>query len=774
VKDNKSTSIVSTTQKERYRIFIEDVADGFFETDLKGHFLFFNDALCRIFGFTRNEIQNASFRRFLDPAEAEQAFQNFNYLFKTGETEKGLEWKIRHKDGELRWVKIHANLIFNADGRKTGFRGIARDMTDRILAEKALKESEQCTLKLYEASHRAEQRYRTLLDFIPNPIFVLNRHNRVTYLNPAFEAVFGWTLKELKGHRRIPFIPEKKKEETRQGTKRLFKEKVIRRFETQRLTKDGRLLDIQLNAALFYESEEEPAGQIVILRDFTRHKRLDRINQALFRISKSLHRFRTLDDRLVYITKQIRELLAVEGASVILLDEEKNEFFFPVSAFGDEKTTRMYREVRFPADKGVAGKVRQTGKPVIVPDTNKSEFFFSQVDERTGFHTRNMLDVPLESHDRIIGVLCAVNKKNGAFDQTDVELLGTIAGMVALPLENARINEALNRSYEDVKILNKAKDRVIHHLSHELKTPISVLSASLGLIAKKTGTLHDPGMDRILDRSRRNLERLLDMQYEIEDILRGGNFRTHQMLTTLLDTCSDELEMLVSENLGEEDIISRIRQLIDDEFGPKDPVLEQIQLDQFVKDRLRRLKPLFAHRNCRLETRIQRTGAVLIPSEVLGKIIDGLVRNAVENTPDGSLIRITVHADGRNPVLTVNDFGVGITGENQAIIFESCFSTTDIMQYASRQRFDFNAGGRGFDLLRMKIFSERYNFDIQLNSIRCRFIPRETDQCPGNIDQCRHCQTTDDCLTSGGTTVTVRFQPAEKDKESIQENSLND
>ena len=607
----------SKSRWERYRIFLKDVADGFFETDLKGNFIFFNDALCRIFGYSHDDIRDRNYSDFMDAENARVAFQDFNQLFNTGNEAAGIRWEIRRKDSEKRIIEINANLIFDADGRKIGFRGIARDMTDRTLAEQALKESEQCTIELYEASRQAEQRYRTFLDFLPDPIFVLDRRTRVTYLNPAFLSVFGWTLEELKG-RRIPFIPEERKQETRQGTDQLFKEKVIRRFETQRLTKDGRLLDIKLNAALFYETGHEPAGQVVILRDISRQKRLDQINQTLFRISKSLHRFRTLDDRLAYITQQIRELLAVEGASVILLDEEKNEFFFRVSDFGDEKTTRLWREVRFPADKGVAGKVHQTGKPIIVPDTSKSDLFFSQVDERTGYHTHNILDVPLQSHDRIIGVLCAVNKKNGTFDQTDIELLGTIAGMVALPLENARINEALNRSYEEVKILNKAKDRVIHHLSHELKTPISVLSASLGLIANKTDHFHDPSIDRILHRSRRNLERLLDMQYEIEDISRGGDFRTHRMLTTLLDTCSDELEMLISENLGEADIINRIRQLIDDEFGPKELVLEQIRLDQFVNDRLRQLKPLFAHRNCRLETRIRETGLVLIPSEVSG------------------------------------------------------------------------------------------------------------------------------------------------------------
>ncbi len=747
----------SKSRWERYKIFLEDVADGFFETDLHGKFTFFNNALARIFGYSHEEIQNQSYSRFMDKKNAGVAFKNLNQLFNTEKATTGIQWEITRKDGEKRIIEINANLIFNEDGKKIGFRGIARDMTDRIQAEVALRESEQCSLKLYESSRQAEQRYRTLLEFLPDPIFVLDPRSRVSYVNPAFVSVFGWTLAELEG-RRIPFIPDERIEETRRGTAKLFKEKVIRRFETQRWTKDGRLLDVKLNAALFYESDKEPAGQVVSLRNFTRQKRVARINQALFEISTSLHRFRTLDARLAFITEQIRDLLSVEGAMIILLDEDKNEFFFRKAAFDDEKITQQWREVRFPADKGVAGEVVKTGKPVIVADTQTSHLFLSSVDERAGFHTRNMLDVPLESHDRIIGVLCAVNKKDDGFDQTDIELLVTIAGMVALPLENSRINEALNRSYEEVKILNKAKDRVIHHLSHELKTPISVLSASLGLLAKKTGKLNNPGITRIIDRGRRNLDRLLDMQYEIEDISRGGDIRTHQMLTTLLDTCSDELEMLIAENLQEEEVIGRIRGAINDEFGPKELPLEKIQLDDFVTDRLEHLRSLFTHRHCRVETRIRTAGQILIPGEVLRKIVDGLIRNAVENTPDGSLIRIGVHRVGGRSVLAINDFGIGITQENQAIIFESCFSTTDVMQYASKQRYDFNAGGRGFDLLRMKIFAERYHFDIQLNSVRCRFIPKDTDQCPGNVDLCKHCRTKDDCLTSGGTTITIRFK----------------
>ena len=52
--------------QDRYRVFIEDVADAFFETNINGNFVFFNNALCRIFGYSREEIENQNFRQFMD------------------------------------------------------------------------------------------------------------------------------------------------------------------------------------------------------------------------------------------------------------------------------------------------------------------------------------------------------------------------------------------------------------------------------------------------------------------------------------------------------------------------------------------------------------------------------------------------------------------------------------------------------------------------------------------------------------------------------------
>lgn len=747
--------------RDRYRVFLEDVADGFYETDLKGEFVFLNKAMCKIFGYPEEEILGKKYRAFMDASNADLAYENFNDIYRTGRQETDIVWEIVRRDGEPRTLEISANLITDEAGRKTGFRGIARDMTDKYSTQAALEASRKRAHEQYLSSRRAELRYLAFLKFLPEPVFVFSTNHTVSYLNPAFESVFGWSLDELEG-KRIPFVPDHEKAKTIAGLKVLERDKFIRGFETQRLTRDGRLLDIILDGAIFYDENNQPAGQVVTLRDVTREKRLARSNQALFRIAKALHRFRLLDDRLHFIAQEVQSLTDVEGASVILLDEENREFFFRVTAYEDLETGKRMQEIRFPVDRGVAGEVYRIGRSLIVNDTSHSPYFFRQVDDKAGYQTRSMLDVPIWLEKRMIGVLCAVNKKTGAFDQTDAELLETIAGMVALPIENARINEALKKSYDEVTGLNRAKDRVIHRLSHELKTPVSVLSASLALLARKAGETDDPGFQRILMRAQRNLQRILELQYEIEDILRTGDYATHQMLSLLLDACADELEMLVSEALTERQldadaIVQRIRNKIDTLFGPKDVASKAVSLEPGVRKILGRIAPKFSHRQCRLVLNLEPASPIEIPPEVLEKVVTGLVRNAVENTPDQGRIEIGLNDAAEGPVLTVRDFGVGVTAEQRQLLFESYFSAADPMHYATKKPYDFNAGGKGFDLLRMKIFSERYHFAIDMTTTRCKYIPSEEDVCPGRIEDCPHCRSETDCLESGGTTVTVSF-----------------
>ena len=250
------------------------------------------------------------------------------------------------------------------------------------------------------------------------------------------------------------------------------------------------------------------------------------------------------------------------------------------------------------------------------------------------------------------------------------------------------------------------------------------------------------------------------MQYQIYDIIRNKTYKTHTILSHLVDLCSDELEALLAEQVGEGAIVRHIRKYIDDTYGAKDAPLETIQLDAFVRRRLAYLKPAFAHREVEVVDHLYAAPSILMPPEVLAKIIDGLLKNAIENTPDEGRVEIKVKPKEKGTLLEVRDFGVGIAPENQNRIFEGFFTTRATMDYASKKPFDFNAGGKGADLLRMKIFAERYNLQIELESNRCSSLPQDSDVCPGRISACPRCKKSGGCRQAAATTFSLYFPPA--------------
>jgi len=308
-----------------------------------------------------------------------------------------------------------------------------------------------------------------------------------------------------------------------------------------------------------------------------------------------------------------------------------------------------------------------------------------------------------------------------------------------------------------VSSLNKAKDKVINHLSHELKTPVASIMGCLSIFKKKLSLVPREKWQRTMARAQRNAERLLDIQYEVDDIMEHNEYRSHNILSLLLDQCADELEILVAEQVGDGPVVARIRERIEEIFGQKESVPESIFLDQFMREKIEEIRPLFLHRQVDVITDTELTQPVSMPLDALEKVVKGLIRNGIENTPDKGKIEIAVKNNGQGAELVIHDTGVGIVPEHQKRIFEGFFPTQETTAYASRKPFVFNAGGKGADLLRMKIFSERFNFKLNMTSSRCRHLPLASDVCPGSISRCEYCAKVEDCYQSGGTTFTAIF-----------------
>ncbi len=739
---------------------IDEAGDGVYETDNHGNFTAFSNSFCNVLGYPREEIQDQNFARFMDSQDARKLNEAISKVWVNHQGFSNLIWEIKDREGNRRIIEISAYLVKNYQGKKTGFRGIARDVTQEFKTMDAFREAKLRYEREFEKRRKARRKTQNLLDFVPYPMVVFSLAGKVTYVNPAFAEVFGWTLDELIG-RNIPYVPPGLKDQTREDLKQLLRDK-DGTIETKRMTKDGRILDVIIRGQISSQDEDEGFGELFILRDITEERRMQRTNETLFQISKALPQYPALEERLDFISDEVKRLLNTEGAIVGLSDEDKKEFFFLGAAYDDASAQGQIKKIRIPVDKSVSGRVVRTGESAIVSDTANEPDFHSGLDKAIGSITRNLLIVPLRAREKIIGVLGAINKKTGHFDQEDEKLLTMIASTVALSIENARFSTELKDAYREVSSLNRAKDKIINHLSHELKTPVSILLASLNQLSKTLETAPRENWEPPFERARRNLDRILEIQYQVADIMRDPEYRAYPMLSFLLDQCIEGLEALVLEKTGDGDIARWIRERIEEEFGPRESRIEAINLDDFVQKRIKTLVPDFSHRKVKIEEHLESTPSICIPSHVVQKVVDGLIKNAVENTPDGGKIELFVHEKGGGVELMVKDLGVGITPENQKRIFEGFFVTQETMLYSSKHPFDFNAGGKGADLLRMKVFSERYGFQLDMESTRCRFLTPEGDPCPGDTKKCKYCQDESDCYGSGGTTFTVLFPSASK------------
>jgi len=156
-------------------------------------------------------------------------------------------------------------------------------------------------------------------------------------------------------------------------------------------------------------------------------------------VVEALSSIHDLNDLLHLAITRAVVLLEIESVSIILLDEERQELYFKVADDTSAGHEQRLREVRFPTTQGIAGWVIRESQSLIVPDVDQDPRFYRGIDVHTGTKTRSLICVPLRTQAWIIGVLEAINKRQGHFTAEDVRLLEAFAHELALALENARL-----------------------------------------------------------------------------------------------------------------------------------------------------------------------------------------------------------------------------------------------------------------------------------------------------------------------------------------------
>jgi PAS domain S-box-containing protein len=150
-KSRRAAVVLARSEQKHMRI-LQNMQDGYFETDIKGRLTLFNGALSAIFGYPREEMRGRKLGDFCDTDSQRKGREAFRRVFTTGEPCHGLVLDITRKDGFIGHVEASATLMTGEDGQHCGFQGIIRDVSFRCQAETRLRQSEKALQTILDAS----------------------------------------------------------------------------------------------------------------------------------------------------------------------------------------------------------------------------------------------------------------------------------------------------------------------------------------------------------------------------------------------------------------------------------------------------------------------------------------------------------------------------------------------------------------------------------------------------------------------------------------------
>ena len=247
---------------------------------------------------------------------------------------------------------------------------------------------------------------------------------------------------------------------------------------------------------------------------------------SLVKIGRSITAVTDINVLLKVIAEETKIAIQADRCTVFMYDKEKNELWSKVALGMDSQ------EIRFPADRGLAGYVVKTGEPLNIPDAYNDSRFNPDIDKETGYRTKTILCMPIKNNNQeIIGAFQVLNKLNGVFTKGDEDLLAAIGGSASIALENAQLFEQQKELYKEQKELFEsfidtlatsidARDKITAGHSSRVKLYSMLLVDELGCdekfkeLVEKAAILHDIGKIGIRDSVLQKEGKLTDDEYK--------------------------------------------------------------------------------------------------------------------------------------------------------------------------------------------------------------------------------------------------------------------
>ena len=342
--------------------------------------------------------------------------------------------------------------------------------------------------------------------------------------------------------------------------------------------------------------------------------KVDRLN-LLIEASRIVNSTIDIDKLLILILNAAAFSIQAERGTLYLYDKDRGELWAKV-AQGKDMT-----EIRLPVGKGLAGYVAKTGETVSIADAYSDPRFNPEIDRKSGYHTRNVLCMPMKNKaGEIVGVFQLLNKRVGVFTNEDASFIDALSLHAAIALENAHLAQEMMRN-ERLSAVGKMAGTIIH----DIKNPMSILRMYAQLIKRK---VPDPEISRYADEMMNQVDRFVKMTQEILDYSRG---------------------------------VSELH-------------LETVELSEVVEASLGFVEAEFQSRKISISRELNYTGSCQLDPEKMARVFYNLAGNAADAMPNGGTFTVRTGKSDGMLVITFADTGTGIPDAIKAKVFEPFFT----------------------------------------------------------------------------------------------------
>ncbi len=396
--------------------------------------------------------------------------------------------------------------------------------------------------------------------------------------------------------------------------------------------------------------------------------RLEFLGRLPLLLNSSLEQRKIIEVALQHLST----VLKAEAATVFTFEEQSRELLF--WAPSGQEAGRLQGK-RMPADKGIVGWVINHKTSVLVPDATKDDRFFRIVDSEGKTATRDVLCAPLLAQgQKVIGALEVINSLGDAvFKESDLSFLEQVANQLALALQNAKLYQNVLEQSHKLAVLEKRKGEVITIITHEFRTPLTLIQGAAELLASSK-TSDQALRDKLGFMISQGVERLTRLVARARDLA----------------------------------LVSEPQKL---EISPE--AVKIVELTSYLESHF---SQALQKRNIKLECGVSPTlPAVKADRALILMVLCELLSNAIRFTPDHGQICINAQSNSGMVRLTVKDTGIGISAQELPLIFEKFYEVGDAKYHSSGQ-FEFKSAGLGVGLATAKAILQAHGSKLEVQS----------------------------------------------------------